>query len=133
MCSPAIFASKLSVQLLRGTEKTCRYVDRCGYEQTKNNLFSKKASDGESVDFLHKPFAGSLNCTAFPRRWVPLVPLETFLQKTKGKVLDQKSDRAWSKKPDNNFSCEREKLTCSYKMIRIEKEKGDQKAFVYLS
>ena len=36
--------------------------------------------------FLHKPIAGSLTWIAFPRGWVPLIPLETFLQITKGKV-----------------------------------------------
>ena len=81
--------------------------------------------------FLHKPIAGLLPLTAFPRGWVPLVPLETFLQKQK--VRSKKTDTAcWSKKPENNFACGREKLTCSYKMIRVEKEKSDQKAFVYV-
>ena len=84
----AIFSSKLSVQLLRGTENTCRYVDRCGYQQTKNNLCSKMPPTANLRIFLHKPIAGSLTWTAFPRGWVPLVPLETFLQKTKGKVQE---------------------------------------------
>ena len=88
VCSPAIFASKLSVQLLRGTENISRYVDRCGYQQTKNNLCSKIPPTANLRIFLHKPIAGSLAWTAFPRGWVPLVPLETFLQKTKGKVQE---------------------------------------------
>ena len=82
---PAFFALKLSVQLLRGPENTCRYVDRCGYQQTKNNLRSKMPPTANLRIFLHKPTAGSLTWTAFPRGWVPRVPLETFLQKTKGK------------------------------------------------
>ena len=86
VCSRAIFASKLSVQLLRVTENTSRYVDRWGYQQTKNNLCSKMPPTANLRIFLHKSIAGSLTWTAFPRGWVPLVPLETFLQKTKGKV-----------------------------------------------
>ena len=95
---PSDFASKLSVQLLRGTENTSRYVNRCGYQQMKNNVCSKMPPTANRRIFLHKPIAGSLTWTAFPRGWVPLVPLEMFLQKTKGKVqenwlslLDQKT------------------------------------------
>ena len=55
VCSPAIFASKFSVQLLRGTENTCKYVDRCGYQQTKNNLCSKMPPTANLRTFLHKP------------------------------------------------------------------------------
>ena len=91
VCSPAIFASKLSVELLRGTENTSRYVDRCGYQQTKNNLCSKMPPTANLRIFLHKPIAGSLPLTSFHRGWVPLVPLETFLQKNK-KVRSKKTD-----------------------------------------
>ena len=65
VCPSAIFASKLSVQLLRGTENTSRYVDRCGYQQ-KNNLCSKMPPTANLRIFLHKPIAGSLTWTAFP-------------------------------------------------------------------
>ena len=85
---PAIFASKLSVQLLRGTENTSRYADRCGYQQTTKNVCSKMPPTANLRIFLHKPIAGSLTWTAFPRGWVPPVALETFLQKTKGKVQE---------------------------------------------
>ena len=102
MSSRAIFASKLSVQLLRGTENTCRYVERCGNHQTKKNvclvwnsiksekrvLMIKMLPTANLRIFLHKPIAGLLTWTAFPRWWVPLDPLETCLQKTKGKVLE---------------------------------------------
>ena len=90
VCSPAIFASKLSVQLLRGTENTCRYMDRCGYQQTKKNLCSKMPPTANLRIFLHKPIAGSLTWTVFPRGWVLLVPHETFLQKRK--VRSKKTD-----------------------------------------
>ena len=50
---------------------------------TKNNLCSKMLPAANLRIFLHKPIAGSLTWTAFPRGWVPLIPLETCLQKNK--------------------------------------------------
>ena len=68
VCSRAIFASKLSVQLIRGTENTCRYVERCGYQQTKNNFCSNMPPTANLRIFIHKPIARSLTWTAYPRR-----------------------------------------------------------------
>ena len=50
VCSRAILASKMRNQLLRGGESTCRYVEQSRYQQTKNDLCPKNASDGESQD-----------------------------------------------------------------------------------
>ena len=56
--------------------------------------------------------------------YLPQVRLEShlyavlFVMPSEGPA---KTDRAgWSKIPDQNFACTREKLTCSYKMIHIE-------------
>ena len=80
---PSVFCFETERSAFRGTENTSRYVDRCGYQQTKNNLCSKMPPTANLTIVLHKPIAGSLTWTAFPRGWVPLVPLETFLQKNK--------------------------------------------------
>ena len=67
VCCPAIFESKLSVQLLRGSENTCRYVDQCGYKQTKKNLCSK--------NFSTQAYCRVADFDCFSPGWVPLVPL----------------------------------------------------------
>ena len=120
---PAIFASKLSVQLLRGTESTSRYVDRSGYQQTKNNLCSKMPPTANLRIFLHKPIAGSLTWTAFPRGWVPLVPLEAFLEKNK-KVRSKKSDWAcWSKNLTTTLPLQEKNLPAHTKWSALKKKK----------
>ena len=83
---PRLFfvASKLSVQFLRGTYNTCRYVDRCGYQQTKNTLCSKMPPTANLRFFLHKPIAGSLTWTAFPPGLFCSFHLKHFCKKTKG-------------------------------------------------